>query len=135
MNVKLIERQPVTVAYLRYIGPYGESIGRFWQNVYYPWALANNLLDHPRYGISHDDPSSTAPDTAGTRRSAPAAGMPRSPSTAMANRWVRRGRRGFAIGCPRAGFSSMRAPASSTTRQMPRATRRPGPSSASFAFP
>ena len=62
MNVKLIERQPVTVAYLRYIGPYGESIGRFWQNVYYPWALANNLLDHPRYGISHDDPSITAPE-------------------------------------------------------------------------
>lgn len=60
MNVKLIDRQPVTVAYLRHLGPYGESISQFWQNTYYPWAVTNNLLERPRYGISHDDPSVTA---------------------------------------------------------------------------
>jgi len=60
MNVKLIDRQPVTVAYLRHLGPYGEPISLFWQNTYYPWAATNNLLEQPRYGISHDDPSITA---------------------------------------------------------------------------
>jgi AraC family transcriptional regulator len=60
MNVKLIERQSVIIAYLRYLGPYGEPLSRFWQGAYYPWAFANNLLDKPRYGISHDDPSITA---------------------------------------------------------------------------
>jgi len=59
MNVRLIDRQPVTVAYLRYIGPYGAPISTFWQKVYYPWAAANNLLDKARYGISHDDPGVT----------------------------------------------------------------------------
>ena len=60
MNVKLVDRQPVTVAYLRHLGPYGEPISLFWQNTYYPWAVTNNLLERPRYGISHDDPSITA---------------------------------------------------------------------------
>ena len=60
MNVKLIDRQPVTVACLRHLGPYGEPLSLFWQNTYYPWAVTNNLLDGARYGISHDDPSITA---------------------------------------------------------------------------
>ncbi|MES1189452.1 MAG: GyrI-like domain-containing protein [Steroidobacter sp.] len=62
MNVKLIDRQPVTVAYLRYLGPYGESISQFWQDTYYPWAATHNLLGQARYGISHDDPGITAPE-------------------------------------------------------------------------
>ncbi len=60
MNVKLIDRQLVTVAYLRHLGPYGESLSQFWQQTYYPWAVTNNLLNKPRYGISHDDPSIVA---------------------------------------------------------------------------
>ena len=60
MNVKLIDRQPATVAYLRHLGPYGEPVALFWQNTYYPWAVTNNLLERPRYGISHDDPGITA---------------------------------------------------------------------------
>ena len=62
MNVKLVNRQPVTVAYLRHLGPYGESLSRFWQDTYYPWAATNDLLEQPRLGISHDDPSITAPE-------------------------------------------------------------------------
>ena len=62
MNVRLIDRKPVTVAYLRHLGPYGEPISLFWRNVYYPWAVTNGLLDRPRYGISYDDPSITAPE-------------------------------------------------------------------------
>jgi len=62
MNVQLIDRQPATVAYLRHVGPYGEPVSLFWQEKVYPWMAANRLLDHPRYGISHDDPSITAPE-------------------------------------------------------------------------
>ena len=61
MNVQLIDRQPVTVAYLRNVGPYGEPLSLFWRETVYPWLAANRLLDHARYGISHDDPSITAP--------------------------------------------------------------------------
>ena len=61
MKVKLIERPPATVAYLRHLGPYGEPIAAFWQNTYKPWAIMNKLGgDHARYGISYDDPSITA---------------------------------------------------------------------------
>lgn len=60
MNVRLIRREPVTVAYLRHLGPYGEAIARFWQETYYPWAVTNNLLEQARYGISYDDSSITA---------------------------------------------------------------------------
>jgi AraC family transcriptional regulator len=62
MRVKLVDRQPVTVAYLRHLGPYGEPLSRFWQDTYYPWAVTNNLLEQPRYGISDDDPSITTPE-------------------------------------------------------------------------
>ncbi|MCC7039599.1 MAG: AraC family transcriptional regulator [Burkholderiales bacterium] len=62
MQVSLVDRNPATVAYLRYVGPYGEPISRFWQETYVPWAIMNQLgEDHARYGISHDDPSITAP--------------------------------------------------------------------------
>ena len=63
MNVKRIDRPPVTVAYLRHSGPYGEPISRFWQDTYVPWAITNNLMDRPRYGIGHDDPGITAPES------------------------------------------------------------------------
>lgn len=62
MNVKLIDRQPKTIAYLRHLGPYGEPVSRFWLQAVYPWLVTNNLLEQPRYGISHDDPSITAPE-------------------------------------------------------------------------
>lgn len=62
MNVKLIDRQPVTVAYLRHLGPYGAPILQFWQDTVYPWLATSDLLGQPRYGISHDDPGVTTPD-------------------------------------------------------------------------
>jgi AraC family transcriptional regulator len=62
MQVKLINRQAVTIAYFRHLGPYGEAISDFWQKTYVPWAVKNKLgRDHARYGISFDDPSITAP--------------------------------------------------------------------------
>jgi AraC family transcriptional regulator len=62
MKVKIIDRQSATIAYLRHLGPYGEAVARFWQEAYVPWAVMNRLgPDHARYGISHDDPSITAP--------------------------------------------------------------------------
>jgi AraC family transcriptional regulator len=61
MNVKLVDREPTTVAYLRHLGPYGEPLSLFWQKTVYPWLVTNGLLGQPRYGISHDDPGITAP--------------------------------------------------------------------------
>jgi AraC family transcriptional regulator len=61
MNVTIVDRKPATVAYLRHLGPYGESLNQFWQESYYPWARTYGLLGQARYGISHDDPSITAP--------------------------------------------------------------------------
>lgn len=60
MNVRLIDRQPTNVAYLRHIGPYGQPLSEFWEQTYYPWAVTNNLIGRPRYGIGHDDPGVTA---------------------------------------------------------------------------
>jgi AraC family transcriptional regulator len=62
MNVNLIDRQPASIAYLRHVGPYGAPILTFWQKTVYPWMATNGLLQQPRYGISHDDPSVTAPE-------------------------------------------------------------------------
>lgn len=61
MKVEVIERQPVKIAYLRHTGPYGKSLGAFWQSTVYPWIAANRQLGQPRYGISLDDPTITAP--------------------------------------------------------------------------
>jgi AraC family transcriptional regulator len=61
MNVKLIDRPPALIAYLRHVGPYGAPIGAFWQQHVYPWMQTNDLLHLPRYGISHDDPNITQP--------------------------------------------------------------------------
>jgi AraC family transcriptional regulator len=62
MHVMLIDRPPVTIAYLRHVGPYGDSVLAFWQHQFYPWVATNGLLHSARYGISHDDPHITAPE-------------------------------------------------------------------------
>jgi AraC family transcriptional regulator len=61
MDVKLIERAPQRVAYMRHVGPYGEPISRFWMQQVAPWMAADGLMGQARYGISHDDPSITEP--------------------------------------------------------------------------
>lgn len=61
MEVRLETLNPVHIAYLRHLGPYGATVGHFWQETVYPWMVANSLLGAPRYGVSHDDPSITAP--------------------------------------------------------------------------
>ena len=59
MKVKIIDRQPTTIAYLRHVGPYGSEISDFWMNEVAPWMQTNDLFGRPRYGISHDDPGVT----------------------------------------------------------------------------
>src|SRR5919201_5512199 len=61
-NVKLVERQPTTIAYLRHVGPYGTPISDFWRDTVAPWMITNNLFGRPRYGISHDEPGITEPE-------------------------------------------------------------------------
>jgi AraC family transcriptional regulator len=62
MKVTLVDRHPTSIAYLRHVGPYGDPIGRFWQQQVYPWMITNKLLGAPRYGISHDDPNIAVPN-------------------------------------------------------------------------
>jgi AraC family transcriptional regulator len=62
MKVEVIERKPTPIAYLRHVGPYGEPIGQFWQARVYPWMATHGLIGQPRFGISHDDPTVTAPE-------------------------------------------------------------------------
>jgi AraC family transcriptional regulator len=62
MKVKVIERKPLKVTYLRHVGPYGQPLAEFWQRTVYPWMAANDQLGQPRYGISLDDPTITAAD-------------------------------------------------------------------------
>jgi AraC family transcriptional regulator len=56
LQVAVETRPSARIAYLRYQGPFGERVGKFWQEQVYPWMAANHLLGAPRYGISHDDP-------------------------------------------------------------------------------
>jgi AraC family transcriptional regulator len=62
MTVRLVDRGPVDVAYLRHIGPYGDPLMHFSQEVLYPWMAENNLLGRTRYGVALDDPSVTKPE-------------------------------------------------------------------------
>jgi AraC family transcriptional regulator len=62
MKVEIIDRQPTSIAYLRYVGAYGKGIDKFWQTEVYPWMATNNLIGKARYGITHDDPKVTAPE-------------------------------------------------------------------------
>lgn len=62
MNIDVVERPPVRVAYLRYTGPFGEPLGKFWRNSVSPWLADHGLVDCPRYGVTIDDPTVTPVD-------------------------------------------------------------------------
>jgi AraC family transcriptional regulator len=62
LNVSVIQREPVRVAYLRHVGAYGAAVHTFWQEHFWPFVSRNNLVGRPVYGISHDDPTITAPE-------------------------------------------------------------------------
>jgi AraC family transcriptional regulator len=61
MKVKLVDRNPVYVAYLRRTGPYGPATEKFWREKVAPWMATNNLFGRDRFGISLDDPMVTKP--------------------------------------------------------------------------
>lgn len=62
MTVRIVERPAVKVAYLRYTGPLGEPLNRYWRNTVSAWLAEHGLVDCPRYGITIDDPASTPPE-------------------------------------------------------------------------
>jgi AraC family transcriptional regulator len=62
VNIDIVERAPARVAYLRYVGPLGEPLGRFWRGTVSPWLANHDLTDCPRYGVSIDDPTRTPPE-------------------------------------------------------------------------
>jgi AraC family transcriptional regulator len=63
MKIAIVERPPVKVFYLRYTGPFGAPLGKFWRNTISPWLADHGLLDCPRYGVALDDPRDTPPET------------------------------------------------------------------------
>jgi AraC family transcriptional regulator len=62
MNVSVVERSPVRVAYLRHVGPYGPGVHAFWQAKFVPFLARHQLFGRPIYGVSHDDPLIAPPD-------------------------------------------------------------------------
>jgi AraC family transcriptional regulator len=62
MNVRFVDFPATRVAYLRTIGPYGPALGRFVGEVFMPWLRAQGLERRGWYGVTHDDPSITAPE-------------------------------------------------------------------------
>ena len=62
MKITVVHRAPAKVAYLRYTGPFGEPLRRFWRGTVAPWLADNGLVDCPRYGVSLDDPRRTPPE-------------------------------------------------------------------------
>ena len=62
MKIAIIERQPARVAYLRYTGPFGEPLTRFWRASVTPWLADHGLVDCPRYGVTLDSPAQTRPE-------------------------------------------------------------------------
>jgi AraC family transcriptional regulator len=62
MDVHIIDRQPVPIVYLRYVGPYGRPLAAFWEKRAMPWLANRGLMGRAMYGIAHDDPDVTAPE-------------------------------------------------------------------------
>jgi len=62
MEIEFAERPQVKVAYLRYTGPLGEPLGKFWRHTVAPLLAEYGVLDCPRYGVTHDNPKTTPPD-------------------------------------------------------------------------
>ena len=62
MKITVAERSPVVVAFLRYTGPHGEPLARFWRRTVTPWLADHGLVDCPRYGVTLDDPRVVAPE-------------------------------------------------------------------------
>jgi AraC family transcriptional regulator len=61
VKIEIADRQPVKVAYLRYTGPFGEPVGKFWRATVSPWLADHGLIDCPRYGVALDNPMTTPP--------------------------------------------------------------------------
>jgi AraC family transcriptional regulator len=62
MRIDVVERPTVRVAYLRYTGPFGEPLARFWRSTVAPWLADHGLVDCPRYGVTLDNPMTTPPE-------------------------------------------------------------------------
>jgi AraC family transcriptional regulator len=62
LKIEIAVRQPVKAGCLRYTGPSGEPLGRFWRITVMPWLADHGLLDCPRYGVALDNPMNTPPD-------------------------------------------------------------------------
>ena len=63
MRIDVVERPAVRVACIRYTGPLGEPLAKFWRGTIAPWLADHGLVDCPRYGVTLDDPLITPPES------------------------------------------------------------------------
>jgi len=59
MEVTVMDIPAVSVAYLRYKGPFGAAIAAFWSEIFNPWRAAHGLDQRTTYGVAQDDPGVT----------------------------------------------------------------------------
>ena len=82
MNVQVRELPPRHVAYMRYVGPFGpHGIPETWEKLR-TWLATRDLRPDVTLGVSHDDPSITAPDRCRYDACVPV------PPDFQADRWV-----------------------------------------------
>lgn len=62
MKVRVVDIEPVRVAFLRHTGPFGAALGEFWRDVVAPWMQENGLTGRVTYGVAMDDPGTTPPE-------------------------------------------------------------------------
>lgn len=62
LDIELIDLPAVPIVYLRHLGPYGETIHRFWAEQVGPWLALHRRTGRETYGLSHDDPNVTRPE-------------------------------------------------------------------------
>lgn len=61
MEVRLVERSPVRIVALRYVGPFGKPLAMFWQSRVMPWIQSRGLSGRAMIAIALDNPTVTAP--------------------------------------------------------------------------
>jgi hypothetical protein len=146
VKIEIVERQPVKVAYLRYTGPMGPSLERFWRATVAPWLADHGLVDCPRYGVIRPSHLPSGADTT-PASSCPLASRFRTPSkprfrvAATSSRTskapepgsARPGVRSFSTRQVTEGVSIRGGTASSTIPAAPVSMRAPGCSPASCA--
>lgn len=62
LSLRVLELPETAVLAMRYTGPYGPQLGRFWDERFQPWLFVRGLLEAQRFGVALDNPTRTPPE-------------------------------------------------------------------------